>query len=248
MHTLRVLRALGPIDARSVQRDPLLRWTIVLPLALALAARWLFPVLVARLGVMFGADLLPYYRPLMGADLLLLPPLLVGMVVGFLLLDQRDDETLVALQVTPLPLGTYLAYRIAMPLLLSVGVSAAVLPLAGLAGIGLLPLLAAALTAAPLAPIAALFLAAFAGNKVQGFALTKVSGVLLLPPLAAYFVKSGWQHAFGLLPTYWPARLYWGAQAGEVGLWLYLAVGLVYQAALLALLLRRFRRVLHRGV
>lgn len=245
MQTLRVLRALGPIDARSVQRDPLLRWTIVLPLLLALAARWFFPLMVARLGALFGADMLPYYPPMMGVALLLLPPLLVGMVVGFLLLDQRDDQTLVALQVTPLPLAGYLAYRIAVPLLLSMLVSAAVLPLAGMARMGPLPLLAVALTAAPLAPIAALFLASFAGNKVQGFALTKVSGILLIPPLAAYFVESGWQHAFGLLPTYWPARLYWGAQAGESDLWFYLGAGLLYQGVLLALLLRRFERVVH---
>ncbi len=243
MQATRVLRALGPIDARSVQRDPLLRWTILLPLLLALAARWLLPVLVARLGVLSGADLLQYYPPLMSVALLLLPPLLVGMVVGFLLLDQRDDQTLLALQVTPLPLGAYLTYRIAVPLLLSVLVSAAVLPLAGLAGTGPLPLLAAALAAAPLAPIAALFLAAFAGNKVQGFALTKVSGVLLMPPLVAYFVDSQWQLAFGVLPTYWPARTLWAAQAGEPGLWLYLVVGLGYQAVLLALLLRRVGRV-----
>ncbi len=244
MYATRVLRALGPIDARSIQRDPLLRWTILLPVLLALAARWVFPSMLARLGALSGTNLLPFYPPIMGVALLLLPSLLVGMVVGFLLLDQRDDQTLLALQVTPLPLGTYLAYRIAMPLLLSVLVSAVALPLAGLAGTRPLPLLAAALAAAPLAPIAALFLAAFAGNKVQGFALTKVSGVLLLPPLVAYFIESGWQFAFGVLPTYWPARVLWAAQAGEPGIGIYLVVGLAYQAALLALLLRRFGRVL----
>ena len=41
------------------------------------------------------------YAPYPLAALLLITPVLYGMVIGFLLLDQRDDQTLVALQVTP---------------------------------------------------------------------------------------------------------------------------------------------------
>jgi fluoroquinolone transport system permease protein len=43
--------------------------------------------------------------------LVVVMPALVGMVIGFLLLDQRDDQTLAALQVTPLTLNGYLIYR-----------------------------------------------------------------------------------------------------------------------------------------
>ena len=42
---------------------------------------------------------------------------MVGTVVGFLLLDQRDDQTMTALLVTPLSLGDYLRYRMTLPML-----------------------------------------------------------------------------------------------------------------------------------
>ena len=66
----------------------------------------------------------------------------------------------------------------------------------------------AALAAAPAAPLLALFLAAFARNKVQGFALMKAAGVVIWPPVAAVFVPMPWQLLFGVSPVYWPARVY----------------------------------------
>jgi hypothetical protein len=140
-------------------------------------------------------------------------------VLGFLLLDQRDDNTLTALQVTPLSLNGYLAYRISLPLLVSFLTTLVMVPLVGLGPIDWPAHLAAAVCSAPLAPIFALFNAAFAQNKVQGFAVMKASSVISIPPLVAYFVTSGWQWLFGLVPTYWPVKVYWLLQAGSPSVW-----------------------------
>ena len=144
-------------------------------------------------------------------------PMLVGCVVGFLLLDQRDDRTLTALQVTPLTIGGYLLYRTAVPMVLSVAMMMVSMALAGLVTMRVIPALLAALQAAPLAPLYALFVGAFAANKVQGFALMKATGVLAWAPLLAYFVTSGWQVAFGIDPLYWPVKVFWMLEAGEPG-------------------------------
>jgi fluoroquinolone transport system permease protein len=217
---------------------------IGLPLLIALLARFVVPILMRRIGDAFGFDLAAYLAPIMTAALLLITPTMCGLVVGFLLLDQRDDRTLTALQVTPLPLSSYLAYRLAAPMLVSLAMTVAAFPVGGLAGAGMTAVLLAALVAAPLAPLVALFLAAFAENKVQGLALLKGASVLVIVPLAALFVPTPWQWAFGAAPTYWPARLYWALGAGEPGWWVYLAAGLAYQALLLAALLWRFNRVM----
>jgi fluoroquinolone transport system permease protein len=246
VNPLRVFRALGAIDRLSIRRDPLLRWIVLLPPAVALAVRWVFPALLARAEAAFGVELEPFLTALAGYVLLVLTPNLAGMVVGFLLLDQRDDDTLTALRVTPVPLGGYLAYRLALPVALSTAVTLALFPLAGLAGPGPLPLLGAALGAAPFAPAFALFLASFAANKVQGFALTKAAGAVLAAPVAAYFLEPAWRWVLAPVPTYWPAMGYWALSRGRADGWLLLAVGFVYQVALVALLLRRFQRVASR--
>ena len=245
MNVVRVVRALGPIDTLSVRRDALLRWVIVLPIGVALAARWILPGFLARAGESLQLDLRPYYAPLVGVELLLFAPALAGMVIGFLLLDQRDDGTLVALQVTPVPLTWYLAYRLAAPVAISVALTLFTFPLAGITEIGA-GALVVALAAAPLAPILVLALGLFAENKVQGFALVKGLGIVLPAPLIAYFVDAPWTALLGVVPTYWPARLYWALLADAPNAGLFLAGGLIYQGLLLAFLLRRFEVAAHR--
>ncbi len=243
MRVVSILRALGPIDAQSVRRDALLRWMVLLPLVMAVLVRLGWPLLEARIQALFQLDLAPYHT-LLASSFLFLVPQLFGTVIGFLLLDQRDDHTLMALQVTPMSLGGYLAYRVLVPLALSAVVLLAVIPLLGLVKVAFTTLLISALASAALTPLFALFLAAFAANKVQGFALAKGFGIVLLPALAAYFVPLPWQLALGLSPIYWPLKLFWELQAGAPDAWVYGLVGLAYQGLLLVALLRRFQQVM----
>ena len=119
-------------------------------------------------------------------------------------------------------------------------------PLSGLFDMSFGALLLTAVSAAPLAPIFALLLASLAQNKVQGFALAKVAGVVLIPPMFAYFITASWQIILGIFPTYWPAMTLWNAQAQDPMFWFYLSIGLVYQIIFLALLTRRFNKIMQR--
>ena len=242
MNTLRLIKALGPIDAMNVRRDPLLRWILVLPLGIALLVRFFPPVIIERLENTLHFSVGDFFPRVAGYALLITAPMLCGMVIGFLLLDERDDRTLLALRVTPLSPVSYLAWRLSLPMLVSVAVTLAAFLMAGLSQPGIPGLLLCAVAAAPLAPLMALALAGFAHNKVQGFALVKASGVFQMAPLVAYFVRSEWQPAFAIFPTYWPARQLWTLQEGGGNAWLFLTAGLVYQLILLLLLLGRFRR------
>jgi fluoroquinolone transport system permease protein len=246
MTILSILQSLGPVDAKNIRRDELLRWIILAPVAMALLIRLLFPIVLVRAGEILQFDLMPYYEPVTSFMIMLLTPYLAGLVIGFLLLDQRDDGTLTALQVTPLSLNGYLLYRLTVPMLLSIVMTMVAAPLSGVINIGFGRLLITAVCAAPFAPIFALGLASLAQNKVQGFAITKVAGIILVPPLLAYFVSAPWTIILGIFPTYWPAMTLWSAQAGDTAFWFYWSVGLVYQAVVLLLLARRFNTIMQR--
>ncbi len=237
------IRSLGPIDWQSVRRDSLLRWMLFIPFVIAGVLRWFLPWLAGLILARFNFDVTPYFSLMMGLVVQVIP-LMFGMVIGFLLLDQRDDGTLRALQVTPLTLTGYLIYRITMPTLLSFLMTLVVIPLCGLVTLDLAALALVALASSLLAPIFALFLAAFAQNKVQGFALQKAAGVVMVPPLAAYFIHSPWQLLCGLVPTYWPARLYWALEAHESTAVFYVIGGIVCQWVVLMLLIQRFNKVM----
>jgi fluoroquinolone transport system permease protein len=246
LKTVALYRSLGAIDVRNVARDSLLRWIVVLTPAFGLLVRFAVPPIAVAVEGRFGLDLAPYY-PLVMSSLPLVVASLIGTVVGFLLLDQRDDETLTALLVTPLSLGDYLRYRMLASLVLSSALSCVTVPLAGLAATTSVQLVVTSVVAAPLAPIYALFLATSAANKVQGFALVKVAGIVFVPCIVAYFVPTPWQNAFGLVPHYWAMRVYWLFDAGATqAAFVHASIGLAWQASLLVLLARRFAHVVRR--
>ncbi len=246
MQALRLTRVLGRIETKSAARDPLLRWIGLVPIVVAVAARFALPVVLQRLNGVIPGDLDTLSLLITGSALLLITPTMCGIVIGFLVLDQRDDRTLTALQVTPMQLNSYLLYRLMGPVVISGLMTAIAFAVAGLREPGFVAILLASGAAAPLAPLIALALATFAENKVQGFALLKGASLFMLGPLGAHFVPSGWQLAFCILPTFWPVRLLWSLRAGEPTWWLYLLVGTLYQALLISMLVRRFQRVMYR--
>jgi len=246
MTTAAAFRSLGAIDARNVARDSMLRWIAIFTPAFGLLFRFAVPPIADTLARQFEFEVVAYY-PLLVSFLPLVAAGMTGTVVGFLLLDQRDDQTLTALMVTPLSRGDYMRYRLGGLMFLSAMFGALMVPLAGLSETTALLVVVTAVTAAPLAPIYALFLGTFAANKVQGFALAKAVGVVMVPCIVSYFVTGPWQSAFGVVPHYWALKVFWlfdeGATASAL---VHAIIGLVWQAVLLMWLVQHFSRVLRR--
>ncbi|MBX3035872.1 MAG: hypothetical protein KF758_03080 [Anaerolineales bacterium] len=245
MNMTKVLRSLGPIDIRNIRRDSLVAWMIYIPILMALLVRFGAPPLTARLLEQYNFDLTTYYPVLLSYFFIGMCPMVFGAVIGFLLLDEKDDRTLTALQVTPMPLSSYLIYRVSVPIILTIVMFFIVFPLANLTTFDAHMILICGIAAAPMAPMLALFLASIADNKIQGFALMKLTGVFVLAPIFAYFVTSNWELAFGLLPTYWPLKVYWMLSAGETNVWLYVVIAIVYQLLITVFFAKRFYKVLH---
>ncbi|MCL4878294.1 MAG: hypothetical protein KJ064_16655 [Anaerolineae bacterium] len=243
MNVIKIYRTLGPVDMKNIRRDSMLVWIPLIPLMIALVLRIGMPGIADLAAREFEFDLREYYPLVMSGFMMLAP-----MLVGFLLLDERDDRTLSALLVTPMPIMNYLLYRITLPMGLGIVMTLFAYPLAGLGSIPAGALLMVVFLGAFVAPMMALFLAAFAENKVSGFALMKMVNGLMMIPTVSYFIKSDWQALVGVIPTYWANKLYWLAAEGNTGstFVLYFAAGLVVNGAALAVMLKRFHAVMHR--
>lgn len=229
-------------DLLNLRRDPLLIYLSLAPWLMLLLVRLTVPGLTAWLREGYGVDLAPHYPLIISFFFIMEIPVIAGVIMGLLLLDERDDGILTALGVTPVSRGAFIRYR----LWLTVGISSIhtliCIPLTGLVAPAVLPrMIPVALLSGLFAPLLALTMAVFAGNKLEGLALMKAFGVFLVGPVAAYFISSGWQLLFGLMPSYWWARAYWALERGGP-VWIYLGVGAVYNGALILWLVRRFRR------
>jgi fluoroquinolone transport system permease protein len=238
---LRFLRTFGRNDLRVVSRDSFMLWAGSFPLVLWIPVRVGVPRLDDWLSRTRDFDLEPYYPLILTMLPILAIPFLLGLLFGLLVLDERDNNTLAALQVTPMSMRSYAVYRVALPAAYGFLITLPNLVLVGIVPSGTYAGAAAmALGCIFVAPVVAMGLAAFARNKIE--AITVFRGVTLFVPLTlvAYFVESDWQYAFGINPVFWPMKAWWTYVDDGNGL-PYLVVGLAYGLVLSALLIKRFR-------
>lgn len=245
MKTITIFKALASVDVKNVGRDSMLAWVAILPVVLALILRIAIPWLTELVTAEFGFDLRPYY-PLLMSFYLIMVPAVSGMVIGFLLLDERDDQILRALLVTPMPLSGYLFYRLSVPMVLGMVMTMVGYPLIQVMGLGFVELLVASFLASFVAPLMALVLATFAENKVAGFAVMKVVNGLSVLPIGGYFLPEPWQWLVGMVPMYWPLKVVWLMGAGEGSWGVMFVMGLMVNIAAVWWLLGRFRQALQK--
>lgn len=237
----RALAAFASNDIRGTYRDPLLVMLVVAPVIWTTAVAVLTPMATEMLAERYAFDLVPYYPLVLTAFLLLTSIIIAGGLAAFLVLDEVDAGTLTALRVTPVRLWTFLLYRAATVLLVTVVYVVATISLSGLAEPGVIPaLLPIGLVAGLSAVVTLLLIVSFAGNKIQGIAMVRALGMLIAGlPCLPWFIDSAWNLAFGVLPPYWAAKAFWVATAHGTW-WPYLLVGIVYNVAVAWPLLNRF--------
>ena len=197
-------RRLFAADLRMVVRDPLLAIMPFVPFLAAGALRFALPLLSDFIEGATGFRLLDYAE-LIRVVIVLFPGMFYGMVAGFLLLDDRDDGVSSYWGVTPVGRTGYLAARLGLFSALAFAIGLAVGPVLGLGWAGLAVDSGVAALGAVQVPLYAMFLAAFAADKVEGLSILKALGGLDMAPLAAFL-------ALPLRAVGWPFPQYWAAE------------------------------------
>ena len=176
-----LLPKIGGNDFRNIRRDSfylfMLGYVVVIGIFLRYALPWL-NVVMAENGVLPNArmpiSLADLYPMLVAYFCLFIMVLLPGTVYGFMLLDEKDDNTLNAMLVTPIPLQQFLGYRLSIVTALAFVIVLSMIYIVDQALLPLWQILMLAAGASLAAPITALCFGIFAENKVQGFCLFEI--------------------------------------------------------------------------
>lgn len=208
-------------------RDPMMSFMLIYPLFFGALGRYLLPWL-AESGS-FNVDL---YADFALAVLALMTPVIFGAVLAFSILDDRDDHILTSIKVTPLSLHQFLSFRLALVFSVSFMACTFVLWFANIGYVVFPSILAISFLASLAAPMLGLVINALASNKIEGFAVMKGMGMLMLFPLIALFFFDYKELFFAIAPGYWPAKVISSIVRGE-GLLLmtvnqYYFIGLAY--------------------
>lgn len=189
-------------------------------------------------------DLTPYHPLIIGAFCVVGPSAVLGVILGLQLLEDKDQRTLAALRVTPLPRAAYPTYRAVVMVVVTTASMVAALAITRLVPGGVLVRsIPIGVVTGLLTVSLGLLMSAIAGNKVEGLAVARVLGIAVftLPMIPFFLQDNSWELAFGVLPPYWPVRAFWVAWEGG-DFWPYVLGGLVVNGAVAFLLLRLVAR------
>jgi len=234
-------RAWLSLDRKQLLRDPIFFMAILLPLLLML--------LIAK-GLPWFESVAPFsitpHIPYLLSIFLLLTPITVGMMVGLMMLEERDESLVTYFAITPLGKGRYVAFRIGFPLLINFVLSIVLVIVFHDAALMRGEVFLHLITSSLETPLMALAILAFAANRLEGLAVAKMLNFVLLPPIILYFLADKWR-IFGLIvPTYWVSEGILALSADSVvkfwGFWL---GGTAYHILLIWLLFSRFNRLFH---
>ncbi len=219
-----------------------MRFMVFYPLLFGIIGRYLLPALEETSG--FRLDLFSDYAL---AALTLMTPMVYGAIVGFSILDDRDDHILDSVKVTPLNLHQFLSFRICMAFIFSLAACTFVMWFSDIGELSWMDILGVAFLASLSAPLTGLLINAFSKNKIEGFAVMKGLGTVILIPVVSLYFTDAKEIIFAIIPPFWPAKVISSALRPEG--WTYLTysqyyfIGLAYVVILNGLVYRFF---LHR--
>jgi fluoroquinolone transport system permease protein len=190
-------------DALNVGRDPTLIFATMLSLAPAIAFFFGQAPLDEAANIAFGIEGFSRY---VAPVAICLPAYLIGWVTGFLFLEDRDEGTLMAIDITPVGKAGFMGYRSAVTVVIAFAVTLLgawlIVPQADAATTVLLAVLVALQAVA-----AAFVLPAIARNKVEGLAVTKLTNIFAVAPLIA-IIPSPWRYLGGIVPSFWVGEMF----------------------------------------
>lgn len=257
-------------ELKNIIRDSMTIVMLVYPIMLIIVGSFLLPLLLDRFGgETQGTMVAGIVMIILFASI---APFVSAALLGFLLLDNKDENTLDTIRVTPMSLSGYVRFKTVYAYIL--GVNAAFWVIMGtkwlsgdgytfsVPGIGTVDLfenftipwvLVYALVAGLFTPVFALIMASLANNKIEGFAYMKFSGIIILIPALVVIetMQDAKQYLLGIVPLFWPVKgLMTAAELLEhehnLPPILYLIIGAVFMIGLTALAYRHFVNTLEK--
>ncbi len=224
-------------------RDPMMSFMIWYPMLFALLGRYVLP---------YAADASGFsileYADFALVILALMCPMIFGAITGFSILDDRDDAVLSAVQVTPLSIHQFLSFRFFVVFVMSFLACIFVLWFSDIYPLGWVDMVAISFLASLGAPLSGILINVLASNKIEGFAVMKGTGMLLVFPILALLFNDARELLFAIVPGFWPAKLLSIVVRGRgltfLGYSQYLVIGTVYAILLSLLAYRWFLRKL----
>lgn len=214
-------------ELKSLLRDSMNLFMFIYPLFILLLMGWGIPAILTRSGLAVDSGEYAFTLLLIFVVILAVGGMISGILLGFSLLENKDDHTIQAIAVSPITVRGYAWFKSAytfvigfLGTLLMVGGLSLFFADAysftyqgvefGLRQIAFGDLVLFSFVSSLLTPTIGAMIAAIAKNKIEGFALMKTAGILfIIPALVLLEAFGDWkQYVLGIAPNFWPVKAF----------------------------------------
>jgi hypothetical protein len=232
MHTM--MWHMTRFDLRQIVRDRMFVATLLaMPVLSMLLVRVFLPMLAQQYPVLAGFERLAVVFLAFQAGIL------SGFIVSFMMLEEKDANTLRALFVTRLSRRDFVVYRVTLLMGMSMLLSLAIILLCGVA-MEALTMLTLAMMSALVALDLALVMVLLAHNKVEGLTWFKGFNFVLFVPVIPVAMDLTWSQYLAVIPSWWLFEVGTATEFNDAKALL----GVVYMLLLAGVLGRRVLRAL----
>lgn len=220
-----------------IARDAMLFLSCLAPVLYGLFMKFGIPAAEKFLTGYYSREevLVPYFL-IFDLFLVVLTPMMFSFASSMVILGEIDDGITKYMSVTPLGRGGYLISRLILPLTLSFVVSIIVMNVFSLTITSFEMIAILSFLSSLLGFITSMMVVSFSANKVEGMAITKMSGISMIGIILPFFVLTRIQYLAIMLPSFWMAKF---ALEGEIT---YLILCVMVSAGWILLLLRKFMK------
>lgn len=159
-------------DLRQILRDPIMAVLMVAPLLLIIAFKLMLLYLVSFIQTFIEFDFLPYLYYVL-VFIVMMCGAMLGIVTGFMMIDERDGKIAELMSVTPLGRSGYLINRLLFASVLSVFYSILSYYVLNVVELPIITLLFVSLLSSIYSIIIGLLIFIFADDKVKGLTFAK---------------------------------------------------------------------------
>ncbi|WP_027419655.1 hypothetical protein [Crocinitomix catalasitica] len=224
---------LAIVDFKIIFRDNTLKGMLALPFILFALIIWGVPPLVEKY------EFLTPYLHLFLAVAVIENTQTFSFIGSMVLIDEKETDVAKVYGIVPLSKVAYIFSRFLIPYLFTVALNIILFVVQPFFEIGIGVNLLISFTSSLVVPLYVLSINSIVKNRMEGMIYIKAFNMLVLLPLAAFFVPENFKHLFGFIPTHW---IFQSVENTTLGLSsnLFLVIGFVFFVCLIFFISRIF--------
>lgn len=194
------------IGLKQICKDGILLILLLAPFFVGIFIKLIIPLMNTIFIKEFSFSITPWYA-LIDGMLICITPMFVAMISAFLLLEERDEGVYAFYQITPAEGYSYLCARVGLPMAWAFFVTIFVTILFHISTLSFDAVISTALISSLTGICLAMMVVSFAGNRVEGLAVSKLMGISFIGLILIWFIPAPYHYFMAILPSFWIGML-----------------------------------------